>query len=50
MPYHRFGVSKHHGTGREYELPEVEPVKPEEIEFLIDIGHKYGLETRIDAK
>jgi pyruvate formate lyase activating enzyme len=50
MPYHRFGVSKHHGTGREYELPEVEPVKPEEIEFLTDIGHKYGLETRIDAK
>jgi len=50
MPYHRFGVSKYHGTGREYELPKVKPVKPEEIEFLTDIGRKYGLETRIDAK
>lgn len=50
MPYHRFGVSKYHGTGREYELPEVDPVKPGEIEYLTDIGRKYGLETRIDAK
>ena len=50
MPYHRFGVPKYHGTGREYGLPDIKPVNREEIEYLTEIGRKYGVETRLDAK
>lgn len=50
MPYHRLGLSKYHGTGRDYELSDIEPVNANEIEYLTEIGEKHGLNVRIDAK
>lgn len=50
MPYHRLGITKYHGTGRNYELEDIEPVNANEIEYLTDIGERYGLDVRIDAK
>lgn len=50
MPYHRLGSSKHFGLNRYYELKKLEPVKKDDLVYLIELGKECGVKVRIDSK
>jgi len=49
LPYHRFGMTKYAGLGREYQLQALEPVRKDELEFAKKLGESFGIEVRIDS-
>jgi pyruvate formate lyase activating enzyme len=49
MPYHRLGILKYSGLGRDYDLPELKMVHKSELNHLINIGQTCGIKVKIDA-
>jgi len=49
MPYHRFGMAKYAGLGRQYGLQALEPVHKHELEYVKKLGQAFEVEVRIDA-
>lgn len=47
LPYHRLGIPKYVGLGREYEMGNMESLKMKDIDFLKDYQDKYGLTIKI---
>lgn len=50
MPYHRFGVSKYYGLGRNYDLKGLDSVNKQGLDYLCELGEAFGIEVQIDAK
>ncbi len=50
MPYHRLGISKYYGLGRNYDLKELAPVNKQELGHLTELGKAIGITVQIDAK
>lgn len=50
IPYHRFGLSKYKGLGLEYKMENIDPVQKGSLQYLVDMGKKYGIHVHIDAK
>lgn len=50
MPYHRLGMSKYHGLGRNYDLEELAPVNNQELNRLTELAKAIGITVQIDAK
>lgn len=50
LPYHRLGLSKYHGLGREYPMADLKPVAKESLDYLKDLGSEIGVEVRIGAR
>ena len=49
MPYHRFGISKYDGLGRDYALRDLSPVNTQDLERLTTLLGSCGVEVRIDS-
>ena len=49
LPYHRLGIMKYKGLGKEYKLQDLQPVKKENLRYLVEIGRNCGVEIRIGA-
>lgn len=47
LPYHRLGVDKYTGLGRDYTLKEILPPENEQMNRLLDAAARSGLECRI---
>ena len=47
LPYHRLGIPKYRGLGREYEMPEMESLKFKDIYFLKDYEKQFDVSIRI---
>ena len=47
LPYHRLGETKYNGLGQEYELKGIEPMSPKEMESLLAVAKKTGLDCQI---
>jgi len=47
LPYHRLGIPKYQGLGRDYLMKDTKPLRMQDINFLIGWGAKYGLQVRI---
>lgn len=47
LPYHRLGEAKYEGLGQEYELRGIEPMNSGEMEILLGVAKKSGLECQI---
>lgn len=47
LPYHRLGMPKYQGLGREYEMGDMGSLKKAEIGFLVEHARDYGLEVKI---
>ncbi|MDR1612972.1 MAG: glycyl-radical enzyme activating protein [Planctomycetota bacterium] len=47
LPYHRLGLSKYRGLGREYEMGDAKPLKMSDIEFLKDYQDRLSIPIRI---
>jgi len=50
MPYHRLGMLKYCGLGREYGLANLDVVHRRELEHLRELGARHGIEVQIDAR
>ncbi|HLV09244.1 MAG TPA: glycyl-radical enzyme activating protein [Halanaerobiales bacterium] len=50
LPYHRLGMNKYFGLGKDYKLKDLEPVNKEELTYLVELGHKSGVEIQIDTE
>jgi len=50
MPYHRLGMLKYRGLGRDYGLANLDAVHRHEIEHLRELGARYGIDVQIDAR
>jgi len=50
MPYHRLGMSKYYGLGRNYDLEDLAPVNKQELDRLTKLGKAIGITVQIDAK
>ena len=49
LPYHRFGMTKYAGLGRDYKLQTLEPMLKVELESVKKLGESFGIEARIDS-
>lgn len=49
LPYHRLGLNKYYGLGREYSLKDLTPVNKNSLLYLVEMGKKYGLEVQIES-
>ncbi len=47
LPYHRLGLDKYTGLGREYTLPSIVPPTDEKMLELLEVARKSGLEVQI---
>lgn len=47
LPYHRLGLDKYEGLGREYTLKDIEPPSDEKMEQLREIAATTGLKVKI---
>ncbi len=47
LPFHRLGIPKYQGLGREYEMGNMESLRMKDIEFLKDYESKYDVKIRI---
>lgn len=47
LPYHRFGVDKYEGLGREYTLPEIKSPSDEQMKRLVAAAENEGLIAQI---
>lgn len=47
LPYHRLGESKYTMLGRDYALRQVKPLARQDLEGLVQMANKRGLEVRI---
>ena len=50
MPYHRFGIPKYYGFGRDYKLEDLKPVNKNDLNHLCDLGMIYGMKVQIDSE
>lgn len=49
MPYHRFGMAKYSGLGREYSLAGIAPVHGGDIARLVKLGTLCGANVQVDT-
>ena len=49
LPYHRLGILKYRGLGRKYSLEDYQPVKKNDLHYLVDIGAQYDIKVNIGA-
>lgn len=49
LPYHRLGMAKYHGLGRNYSMEDLHPVSKQSLAYLKDLGAQFGVEVRIGA-
>ena len=47
LPYHRIGMDKYKGLGREYSLTGIEPPSKELMNELLEVVESYGLKGQI---
>lgn len=47
LPFHRLGIPKYQGLGRDYIMGNMVSLKMKDIEFLKDYGKKYNVKIRI---
>lgn len=47
LPYHRLGLPKYKGLGRDYTMGDMKSMKKKELFFLKDLAAHYGLEIKI---
>ena len=47
LPYHRLGMDKYWGLGRNYALKEIEPPTKEKMEYLLSVAQTSGLKCKI---
>jgi len=47
LPYHRLGMDKYAGLGRNYALKETEPPTKEKMEYLLSVAETSGLKCKI---
>jgi len=47
LPYHRLGVFKYQGLGRDYQLKEKKALSPDDLKPIKALGSKFGLKIRI---
>ena len=47
LPYHRLGMDKYEGLGRNYSLKEIEPPSKEKMEYLLSVAETSGLICKI---
>ena len=47
LPYHRLGMDKYQGLGRNYSLKEIEPPTKEKMEYLLSVAETSGLKCKI---
>lgn len=47
LPYHRLGLPKYQGLGRQYEMGDRRSLKKVELAHLFDIAREYGLDIKI---
>lgn len=47
LPYHRLGMDKYEGLGRNYSLKEIEPPSKEKMEYLLSVAETSGLKCKI---
>ena len=47
LPYHRIGMDKYKGLGREYSLTGIEPPSKEHMSELLEVVESYGLKGQI---
>lgn len=47
LPYHRIGMDKYKGLGREYSLTDIEPPSKELMNELLEVVESYGLKGQI---
>ena len=47
LPYHRLGMDKYKGLGRNYSLKEIEPPSREKMEYLLSVAEESGLKCQI---
>ena len=47
LPYHRLGMDKYQGLGRNYALKEAEPPSKEKMEYLLSVAQTSGLKCKI---
>ena len=50
LPYHRLGMTKYQGLGREYAMADVNPVPKQSLQYLKELGAQFGVEVRIGAR
>lgn len=49
LPYHRAGMTKYRGLGREYMYDNIKSLKAKDLEYLIDVGEKYDIDVKIEG-
>jgi pyruvate formate lyase activating enzyme len=47
LPYHRLGMDKYEGLGREYTLKDIVPPTEEHMQRLLEVASSYGLDCQI---
>ena len=47
LPYHRLGLPKYTGLGREYEMGNMVSLKIREIKYLVDLASDFGINAKI---
>lgn len=47
LPYHRLGLDKYKGLGREYTLTDITPPEDEKMRRLLKVAESYGLKAKI---
>lgn len=47
LPYHRLGMDKYKGLGREYTMAHIEPPADEKMQQLLAVAQNYGLKAKI---
>lgn len=47
LPFHRLGLPKYTGLGRDYEMGNMISLKISEIQYLVDLAHDFGIKARI---
>lgn len=50
LPYHRLGLGKYKGLGREYTLKDVESLKKGDLLYLAELGQTVGIPLQIGAE
>ncbi len=50
LPYHRLGLTKYHGLGRQYLMADINPVPKQSLAYLKEMGREIGVEVRIGAR
>lgn len=47
LPFHRLGLPKYTGLGRKYEMGNMVSLKTSEIQYLVELASKFGINARI---